>query len=433
MSPRKKALRSPMPPVRKTDRRWRVPPPLTHGPEPLESGAVLEEAPGALGVLLWQSLRDVMLWTGTATAERAGLFAAGAEARQRAMVEQVGSPPALEGPLLALGSLLGAPEAARDAMVADACRRIAEWAGGEGLLALALSYSQAVALVLTDDAQAAYTVGLLARRRAEYARAETWFRRAIMLARQSGDWSSYCLAFIGLGKLYVQRGNFPTARKLHLRARRAARRHSLRHLEAMALHDLFVVAANTHEAAEAEAFAGAALEAYGPRHFRLPALAHDVAYFWLENGYFARALPVFQAVLPHFGRQADRVRVFADIARAAAGAGEEALFEGAWEEAVALAERPDAVEGTAQGLLDLAHGAAMLQQWGRAQEAATRALRLAGERNEAKVRLEAVAVLDSVRRRSGTVAVRTAAAPQSPRGDALASELVEHLSAGIAD
>ena len=160
----------------------------------------------------------------------------------------------------------------------------------------------------------------------------------------------------------------------------------------------------------------------------LPALAHDVAYFWLENGHFARALPVFEAVLPHIARSADRVRVLADVARAAAGAAREEVFTAAWEEAMREVERPDAEEGAAQALLDLAHGAAMLRSWGKAERAATRALAAAAERNESRVRLEAEAVLDSVRRRSAA-ALSPAAAPRSPRGDALAADLVEHLAA----
>lgn len=415
------------PPPRRTSRRWRVPPPLSHGPEPLDSGSLLEEMPDRLGALLWQSLRDVMLWATTSPAARAGLFADGAEARRRALLGRVDLPEELADPLRELASVLGPPAAVAGEAVAAACRDIAAWAEDRGQLAHALSYSQAVAMVRADDAQAAWAVGVLARRRAEYARAETWFRRAVMLARQSGDWATYCLAFTGLGKLYGQRGNFPIARKLHLRARRAARRHGLHAMEAMALHDLFVVAASTREEAEAETFAEAALQAYGPGHPGLPALAHDVAYFWLENGCPARALPVFQAVLPHIERPADRVRVLADIARAAAGARAEEAFEVASREALALVERPEAVEGAAQALLDIAHGAAMLRRWARAEDAASRALRIAGVRNEARVRLEAEAVLDSVQRRSRADVSRSPAGGETSRGDALAGELVEQL------
>ena len=86
------------------------------------------------------------------------------------------------------------------------------------------------------------TTGRLARRRAEYARAETWYRRSIALGRQSGDWATYSMAFGGLGNLYMQRGKLSTARRFHLRALRAARRHSMRGLHGSALHDLAVLA-----------------------------------------------------------------------------------------------------------------------------------------------------------------------------------------------
>ena len=59
MSPR--SARTPRSPARRTARRWSAPPPLIHGPETLECGRVLDELPAALGALLWQALRDVML------------------------------------------------------------------------------------------------------------------------------------------------------------------------------------------------------------------------------------------------------------------------------------------------------------------------------------------------------------------------------------
>ena len=46
-------------PLRST-RRWHLPPPLLHGGEPLEGGAILEENPGMQGLILWQALRDVL-------------------------------------------------------------------------------------------------------------------------------------------------------------------------------------------------------------------------------------------------------------------------------------------------------------------------------------------------------------------------------------
>lgn len=212
-----------------------------------------------------------------------------------------------------------------------------------------------------------------------------------------------------------------------MRAQRSARRHSLSELEGMALHDLCIVAINCGNAAEAETLAAAALDAYGVRSPRLPALAHDLAYLWLEQGCFDRALAVFEAVLPHLDRPADRVHVLADIARAAAGAKNEARFESAWTATVCILEDADAVEDAAQALVDLALGATMLQEWQRAEVAARRALQLATERNEGKVRLTAEAILDSIiRGRKLTVFVTGEGANLA--GEELATAFLETLS-----
>src|SRR5688500_8834386 len=83
---------------RKPRRRWRwhVPPALMHGGESLEGVQVLEEVQGPLGLLLWETYRDVALWAGTAPEERDGLFSAGAAAARRASMDAAGAEPALE-------------------------------------------------------------------------------------------------------------------------------------------------------------------------------------------------------------------------------------------------------------------------------------------------------------------------------------------------
>ena len=79
---------------------------------------------------------------------------------------------------------------------------------------------------------------LLARRRNEMARAETWFRHTVMVSRQTGDWESYSRAYIALGNMLIARGNLPAAAKMHIKALRAARRKGLQQIQGMALHDL---------------------------------------------------------------------------------------------------------------------------------------------------------------------------------------------------
>jgi tetratricopeptide (TPR) repeat protein len=381
-------------PLRRIRRRWRVPPAIMHGPEALEGAGMLDELPGAAGLILWQSIRDVTLWAATAPAERAELFSAGAERNRIATLLSATLDAELEQPLGMITAMVGQPGRVSAERVALACRRIAQWAENHGHLATALAFAQAGALTCPGNAAAGYKVGQLARRRAEYARAETWFRRTIALARQEGDWASYALAFSGLGNLYIQRGSLPKARALHLRALRAATRHSLKGIQGNSYHDLHVIATLTGDAEQAQQYAWSAYEAYKPSHPLMPTLAHDVAYFWMTQGYFAPSLAVFRALVPQRGR----VVVLPNIVRAAGGAGRKEEFEAAWAEMAALIdlkERNGDAEDVATALLEMANGAASMGDWSRAERAANRAREIARRRKEAYVEVTADSLLES--------------------------------------
>jgi tetratricopeptide (TPR) repeat protein len=384
-------------PQRKTQRRWRVPPALKRGDEIFEGLGVLDEVSGERGLVLWQSLRDALLWAEAHEDERTALFASDAERSRMAMILSSHPAPELEEPLGALARMLGEPERISEEMVALACRRVSQWADDEGLLTTALAFAQATATVTPGDPGSAFAVGKLARRRAEYARAETWYRRTIALARQIGDWTTYSQAFLGLGSMYQQRGNLPAARRFLIRSMRAAQRNSLHAIEGMALHDLFAVAGEAERYEEAQQYARAAYEAYGPHHAAIPRLAQDVAYWWLSQGHFAEALPVLESVLPHFVQAGDRMTVLGSIARAAGGLGQRDRFREAWEAAHDLLRTTAADERAAQGLLDMAHGAASLGLWDKAETAAREALETGSRRNEARIRLIAESIMESVR------------------------------------
>jgi len=417
------------PPVRRTRRRWRVPPAITHGDEPFEGAGILEEFQGKLGLVLWQSVRDVSLWASTPEDRRSELFASGAEQRRRAAIRGEGLEPALETSLLEISELLGNPQALTGELTARACLQVAQWADDRGASATALAFAQSAAFSAPFDAATAYTVARLARRRAEQARAESWFRRTVALGRQSGDWAAYSLAFLGLGNLYMQRGVYPAARRFYVRALRAARRHALHTAAGMTFHDLFVLATLTGRVDEAERFARGAYDEYGSDHQRLPALAHDVGYFWMEQGYPARALPIFRALLPHLTRSAERPVVLANIARAAGAVGDRARFDDTWSQVWEGVAGGDAPEGAAGVLVDLARGALSLGDWERAEAAARRALEVAGERGEAKARLAAEGVLESARSREATeVRPRPGREAAADEADALAQELIRSLN-----
>ncbi|HEX8360637.1 MAG TPA: hypothetical protein VF613_11030, partial [Longimicrobium sp.] len=292
------------PALRKTLRRWRIPPVLTRGPEVFEGLAVLDEVPG---VALWQALRDATLWAEAAPELRPHLFHRLAEPAWTAPA------PELAAPLAELAVLSRDPGGCDRAAVAQACGEIAAWADGRGHLATALAFAQARALSAPTDAAAAYEVAQLARRRAEDARAETWYRRTVAVARQRGDWATYTRAFLGLGTLHASRGKITAARRFHMRAFKAANRNTLRELEGSALHKLFSLAADAGHRREALRLARAALELYGPAHPRTPRLAHDVARHWLAVGHPSRALAVLRALLPRATDPALRLPVLADL------------------------------------------------------------------------------------------------------------------------
>jgi tetratricopeptide (TPR) repeat protein len=417
-------------PQRKTQRRWRVPPALKRGDEIFEGLGVLDELSGERGLVLWQSLRDALLWADAQDGERTALFSPDAERTRMAMIMAVQPAAEVEEPMSVLARMLGEPTRISEEMVALACRRISQWSDDEGLLATALAFAQAAATVTPGDAGAAFAVGKLARRRAEYARAETWFRRTIALARQIGDWATYAQAFIGLGSLYRTRGNLPAARRFLIRAVRAAQRNSLHSIEGSALHDLFVVAMLADRTEEAQQLARAAFDAYGEHHSALPALAQDVAYWWVTQGYYARALPVLRSTLPHFPHPNERLATLGSIARATGGLGDRNGFREAWEACYDLIENTSVGEKAAHGLMDVAHGAASLALWDKAETAAREAYEIGMRRSEAKIRLEAEALIDSVRHHR-TVEIRKASVrPEVVQaGDSLAQDFERTLQA----
>ena len=417
----------PTPAANARKRPFRVLPPITRGTESLDGAPVLEEVPGDAGVLLWQSLRNVMLWTGADAAARKSLFSAEAARRRAEMLRAVPLPEELAEPLAAVAALLAAPTAAKAAQVSAACTRIAGWAEGAGAPATALAFAQAAALAEPERAGLAWAVGRLARRRGEIVRAEGWYHRAIMLARQSRDWRSYALAFNGLGNAKLQRGNIPAARRNHTRALRAARRHALRDIEAGALHDLFRTALELGDAAEVDAFAAQALRAYGEGHPRVAVLAHDVAVAWVARGEHARALPVLEAAAPHLKVAGERALALASVARAAGGAGRADRFRHAALEAVQLLLTPGAAAAAPQVYLTIARGALLLGDAEHAGAAAREAERLADESGEAKIVASAGEILASLRTGGAPPRGRAPAGVDLDAPGELAGELVRSL------
>ncbi len=408
-------------------RRWRVPPPLTRGPELMEGAEILREVNGEAAVLLWKSLRSVTLWATTDPRDQGRLFAPGAGERRMAEILAIPVDDDLAEPLQTFATLLDSPLSLSREAVALACRRVAQWATKQQLTGTTLAFTQAAALVSPSDAGLAHEVGRLARAGGELARSESWHRRAIMLGRQTGAWEPYARAYVSLGNLASRRGNFPQAKRCQIKAFRAARRHALGEVMGMALHDLFLIAVDTGDAIEAQRRARQAFRAYGPTHRRIPYLAHDVAVLWNREGQFGQALPVLQAMLPRFQAPDERLLVYANIARAAGGLRDVVAFEDAWAAADNLLILPQTASRKAQALLNLARGATGLSQWERAEAAAQEALEQATYRGESQIVFQAESVLLSVQlhRIADDKAV---AGSQLPEDAQMVEELLEGLA-----
>ena len=415
-------------------RRWRVPPPVVRGPEPLEGMGVLEEVSGEIGGLLWRSLRTVTLWAAVPPADRAELFVRGAEERRLAELLAIGPEAALEEPLTVLAGVLGRPARVRADLVGVACSRIAHWARARGALATELDFAQAAALACPGDPRLALTVGRAARDRADYARAESWLSRSIALARQIGDWDAYARAYIALGKMFVARGALPNARKHLQKALRAAERRSLREPLGMALHDLFTVEAECQNVEQAQEYAARALRAYGTQHYLLPSLAYDVAFFWVLQGRFADALPVLRAVVPKMAEE-HRQQGLGGLARAAGAMGDEPALHAASTE---IWNMQDDAAGKADALVELARGAASLGLWEQAVQAGDSALILARRRGQAKVIFDAEGVLESVARerqvrtRRDCAGIAPAASQPEPGSSTLLAQQFVQVLEGVA-
>ena len=366
----------------------------------MAAAPILDEVGGELGVVLWQSVRNVLLWASTPPARRGGLFAGPAAAAREDELGRMQVDPELVAPLSVMVRLLENPSGMDVPRVVNACRRVAFWAEQRGSLATALEWAQAAAISAPHSAVLAYAVGRLARRRAEYDRAESWYARAIVQARRTSDWRTYTLSYSGLGNLHTQKGNFPVAKRAQVRGLRAALRHDLTDLQGIAYHDLFVTNIETGGGSDATSLAGRAFRAYPQGHPFVPRLAFDVAYHWILEGYFSEAQRVAQALRPYFEGAAERALVLSLVTRSAGGAGDRAAFEEARRELMGLLQSGCGRDAEARALLGISYGAASLEEWHLAETSALQAVEAAGERREGRIALAAEAALEFARRRA---------------------------------
>ncbi len=392
---------------RRLGRKSPPPPAILHGPdETLDGANILDEMRNGVGVVLWQSLHDVILWASVPPGERRNLFRPESVRRRLAALVALGVDPTLEAALTSLAALSADPGTARPEAVGAVCLQIARWAEANDSLGTALAFAQGAAIASPGDAASGFLAGCLARKRGERARAETWLRRTIVLGRRNGDRMTLIQACLVLAEMQAERGDVDAARGLFLRAFRGARRSGFRELKGQALHGLFRLAAQGGRVDEADSYARSTLHAYGRRHPRVPQVARDIGTFWLERGKFPEALSALRLLLPFARHPTDRVEALAVVARAAAGAGNEEAFDDASREALQLLRRTPEEDLRSRPLLDLARGAAELQRWESAERAARLALDAAVRQGEDHASTRAEAMLTQAWRHRGGMRAR---------------------------
>lgn len=368
----------------------RVPPPITFGSERLDGVAILEENAGPGSLDLWRLARRVHLIAMLPPQDRERFVGSSFELPLQSL-QTAQMPREVSAALIALVEDGAAPDS-----LVEVARAVAKWADDLGRLGTAVEFMQAAALLRPEDPELANAVARLCRRRGDHPRAESWYRQGLWSARQRRDWRASARSHLGFGTLHIIRGNHPAARKAFMRGLRAAKRGGGRDLISAAYHELTVWAIRVQKPAEVSRFASFALQAYGPHHPRLPALAHDLGLMWMKQGYFREALEVFQTIPREFGELVDQLARAACQTRAASGIGDRHTYEAAWVDTLALIRSSSTVQSHASVYLDLAHAARNVNEYERARWAGELSLELAEARGETKVSVEAEGLLDSL-------------------------------------
>lgn len=363
-------------------RSWSVPAALGFGREAFEGATILDEVPGELAPILWQMLRDVDLWLATDTRRGRRLFAPDAARNRARLIDALASDdPEVRRLLAELARCLGGPHGSAVEMGA-ACAALARWASEAGFARTAFAAALRAAAASPRDAACSYMAGVMARRAADHVRAEAWLQRARSLALRTGDGRHYGLSLMSLANLHMQRFEKDLAIRRLRQALAAARRFAVWDLRGMAYHDLFLINATHGPPAEAARYALSAVRGYGRFHPRLPALAHDLAWFLLLQDRAEHALQILQALDHRSMCAPERLLWLSSVARAAGAAGERHVFSQMWNEFWQWLDTVSCYDRTAEALINLGWGAASLRDATRLEVAAREALRIAVPRAE---------------------------------------------------
>lgn len=316
-------------------RPWVVPPALMNDPgEEISELKVFDEHPQGDALLLFTLARDLVLWGSTPAAQRGELFSPEA-GRGRFRQLAASALPAQVATLLdILASVLHTAKLApRPGVVTEICQRIARWARAGGMGETALAFAQAAAIAEPMDARAAMLVGETAAAFGRFPRADTWFQRAIGIARRVRDWESYTGSYEKAGWLALGRGRTDEAENRFRTALRAARRRGISAAATHALIGLLQVAVETGRIDDARLRHDRAARAVRRNRTGEALLAAVSVDLWMLTGEFGRALECLDLVRLDARTRADRMYVLARTAHAAAGAGDLDRLSDTWPHA----------------------------------------------------------------------------------------------------
>jgi tetratricopeptide (TPR) repeat protein len=329
--------------------------------ETIDGNCILAESRGDFGLLLWRTVRDVALWSGTPVEGRSSLFSDGSGNARVARLVAAEVPPAIFASVDTIHGMLTLGARADAGVLSICCLEIATWAHRAGLAETAIAFAQAGAVASPELGEAALHTGVYALHAGHIARAETWLRRAVGVSRRERDRPAYPAALVELGVLYERREMLDEAERFFALGSGAARRFSSRSARMRATHGRFRLARARGDTASAEQFALSAQRLYEPDAGGGPPLLLDLARFWTDEGHPHRARAALRRLAPVRAQfpPAGRLVAAALTARAAAAPdGRSAMVTAATAAAWGLMDDagiPDDVRFAAA--LDLAHAA----------------------------------------------------------------------------
>ena len=359
---------------------------------------ILKEVPHGFALQVFQALRMTMAWAAGPETSGIEFDTMNLWEWELEVLQTEGIDEALWAPVAVIAGELTRPAMLEPERLSHACLAVMDWALGADAHSTAVLFAEAAAVVSPSNPRLAWICGKVHREHQDFTRAETWLKRAKRVAVWTGDRDLQALAITSLGNLKVHLGDLAAGRELLLSAVRLAKRERLRERQAKALHDLLLVCIYDGRLEEAEKHAIQAFSIYGPDHPSIIDLAYDITLLWTNQGHFARALPVLNALHARFTTPDRRLRVLASTARAAGAVGDADAFQRAWAEAWELIDSGLVDELRAAAPLDMGLGALSLGLWEHAEVALITSRDAAKELRESDTLMRAETSLDHLQK-----------------------------------